>query len=86
MIRKLSALRRTDVVAYRGTIWNQKGKNQGPNSILKKPFMPFFKTDRHYRAGYECYQKGPPRVHWIIGRLHAKHQRPKSRDKKVISF
>ena len=57
-IRKLSAFkpsqdRRTDTVAYRGAICNQK----------------------------EC-----PMLHWIIGKLHVKHQGPKSRDKKVISF
>ena len=33
-----------------------------------------------------CNRKGPPRVNWIIGRLHAKNHRPKSKDKTVISF
>ena len=30
-------------------------------------------------------QTASPKVHWIIGRLHA-NQGPKSRDKKVISL
>ena len=36
--------------------------------------------------GAVCNQKGSPSVHWILGRLHAKNQGPKSRDKKDISL
>ena len=31
-------------------------------------------------------QKGSPRVHWKIGRLHAKNQGPKARDKRYTPF
>ena len=43
-------------------------------------------TDIVSYRGNVCNQRGAPRVHWIIGRLQAKNQGPKSRDKNAISF
>ena len=43
-------------------------------------------TDIVSYRGNVCNQRGAPGVHWIIGRLQAKNQGPKSRDKNAISF
>ena len=50
-----------------------KGKNQGPNSKDEK-VITLFETDIHIVAyrGNVCNQKGSPRVHWNIGKLHVK--------------
>ena len=44
-----------------------------------KSFKALFETDIVTYRGNVCNQKGSPRVHWIIGRLHAKNQGPKSK-------
>ena len=64
-IGKLSASRKTHILAYRGAIYNLKG-------------CPIV----HWITGkYVFNQMGSHRFNWIIGRLHAKNQGPKSRDK-----
>ena len=63
-------------------------KKQGPNSKGEKvghssPFRDRQANIVAYR-GNVCNQKGSLRVRWIQGRLNAKDQVPKIRDKKDI--
>ena len=71
-----------------GRLSDKKGlaKNQGPYSNDKKVLSK--QTGRycgiHKPRDNVC--KGPPRVHCLKERLHARNQRPILKDKKVISL
>jgi len=94
-IRKLSAFkpfhdRRTDIVAYRGAMCNQKGcknlhkvyRRESCKSRVGYQLLIIFKTDR--RTLWLKISGIYPMVHWIKGELYAKNQGSDSRDEKVI--
>ena len=70
-----------------GKFYDKKGPNSKDESVIshQSPFRNRHSDIMAYRSNV-CYQKGSPRVHRILGRLHAKKQGPRSRDKKVVSF
>ena len=84
LIEVLYAVKR-EFVWFIGSLESCTQKYQGPNSkdeiviSLLSPFRSRHRDIVTYR-GNDCNQKGSPRVHGIIGRLHAKNLGPKSRD------
>ena len=70
--------RLTDIVGYRGVIFNQKGS---PMVLWIKGKKRCLMSNLRQTAivAYRdvvCNQKGYPRVHWILGRLLAKNRDP----------